>query len=597
MKDIKKFIYLLSLNDQRGIKFLLILLIISAFLDMAGIASILPFMMVLSDLSLLKTNFLLNFLYEKSKLFGVKNEVDFLFILGLLVFVLLVISLSFKAYETYFRTRFIQNLGYSISKRLMERYLFQPYHWFLNRHSSDFGKIILSETDFIIASGFSRILEIIARGMIVIVIIILLLFVDMQLTFITFSFLGISYLIIFFFIRKYLNKIGAKRLKNNQTRFATVGEAFGAIKTIKVGSLEHAYINEFSIAARIFAKTTASATAISLLPRFFLEAVAFGGILLIMLIFVSKNGSFVEILPVASLYIFAGYRLLPSLQVIYSSIAQLTFVRPSLDKLYNDVKNIKKSNEKIDNNILTLNKSIRLKNISFKYPETQRLAIDNVSLSIFSGSKVGFVGSTGSGKTTIIDLILGLLQPQKGNLIIDKTVISSQNFRSWQRSIGYVPQQIYLSDNTIASNIAFGLETKDINMDQVEKVSKIANLHEFVISELPNKYLTTIGERGIRLSGGQLQRIGIARALYHDPKVLIFDEATSALDNLTEKAVMDTINNLNKDITIILIAHRLDTLKDCDNIFVMEKGKLIGEGTFEELSKTNKIFSIYSDKK
>ena len=189
MKHIKKFIYLLSLNDQRGIGFLLIFFIISAFLDMAGIASILPFMMVLSDPSFLETNFFLNFLYEKSKLFGVKNEVDFLFILGSSVFILLVISLSFKAFVTYFQARFIQNLGYSISKRLMERYLFQPYHWFLNRHSSDFGKIILSETDFIISSGFREIFEIIARGMIVIVILILLLFVDPHLTFITFSFL------------------------------------------------------------------------------------------------------------------------------------------------------------------------------------------------------------------------------------------------------------------------------------------------------------------------------------------------------------------------------------------------------------------------
>ena len=597
MKNIKKFIYLLSLNDQRGIGFLLIFLIISAFLDMAGIASILPFMMVLSDPSLLETNFFLNFFYEKSKLFGVTNEVDFLFILGLLVFLLLVISLSFKAFTTYFQSRFIQNLEYSLSKHLLEKYLSQPYHWFLNRHSSDFGKTILSETGFIISNGFRTILEIIARGMIVIAIIILLLFVDMRLTFIIFSFFGISYFIIFFFVRKKLNDIGTKRLKNNQTRFATVSEAFGAIKTIKVGSLEKAYINEFSIAASIYAKTQASASVISVLPRFFLEAVAFGGILLIMLIFVSKNGSFVEILPIASLYIFAGYRILPSLQLIYSCIAQLTFVKPSLDKLYKDIKDIKKSIEEKNNNILTLKKSIRLKNIFFKYPETQRLAIDNISLSIFSGSKVGFVGATGSGKTTIIDIILGLLQPQKGNLIIDETIITRQNFKPWQRSIGYVPQQIYLSDNTIAANIAFGFETKDINLTQVEKVSRIANLHEFVISELPNKYQTTIGERGIRLSGGQLQRIGIARALYHDPKVLIFDEATSALDNLTEKAVMDTINNLSKDITIILIAHRLDTLKDCDNIFVMEKGRLIDEGTFDELSKTNKMFSIYSNKK
>ena len=199
MNDIKKFLYLLSLNDQRGLGYLLIFLIISAFLDMAGIASILPFMMVLSDPSLLETNFLLNFSYERSKLFGVKNEVDFLIILGLLVFLLLVISLSFKAFTTYFQSGFIQNLEYSLSKHLLEKYLSQPYHWFLNRHSSDFGKTILSETGFIIGSGFRTILEIIARGMIVIAIIILLLFVDIRLTFITFLFFGISYSIIFFF--------------------------------------------------------------------------------------------------------------------------------------------------------------------------------------------------------------------------------------------------------------------------------------------------------------------------------------------------------------------------------------------------------------
>lgn len=597
MKDIEKFLYLLSLREQRGMGFLLICLIISAFLDMAGIASILPFMMVLSDSNILETNFLLNFSYKKSKLLGVKNEIDFLFILGLLVFILLVISLSFKAFTTFFQVRFVQNLEYSISKRLIEKYLSQPYHWFLNRHSADFGKIILSETNLIISSGFRPILEIIARGMIVIAIVILLLLIETKLTFITFSFLGISYFLIFYFVRKYLYKIGVERLNNNQTRFSTVSEAFGAVKAIKVGNLEQAYINEFSVAARSYAKTQTSASVIGLLPRFFLEAVAFGGILLIMLIFVSKNGSFVEIIPITSLYIFAGYRILPSLQLIYSSISQLNFVRPSLDRLYNDIKNIKTSNEDKYLCSLTFDKMIRLKNIHFKYPKASRLAIEDLSLSISSGSKVGFVGATGSGKTTIIDIILGLLQPQNGNLIIDENFITDQNLRAWQRLIGYVPQYIYLSDNSIAANIAFGSESKNINLDQVEKVSKIANLHDFVISELPKKYLTTIGERGVRLSGGQRQRIGIARALYHSPKVLIFDEATSALDNITEKEVMDTINDLGEDITIILIAHRLDTLKDCDKIFVLEKSRLVSEGTFEELLKFNKMFSIYRNKK
>ena len=202
------------------------------------------------------------------------------------------------------------------------------------------------------------------------------------------------------------------------------------------------------------------------------------------------------------------------------------------------------------------------------------------------------MGATGSGKTTTVDIILSLLEPQKGTLEVDDQVITQHNSRAWQRSIGYVPQQIYLSDNTISANIAFGVDPKNINQEIVEKVSKIANLHEFVTNELPKNYQTTIGERGVRLSGGQRQRIGIARALYHNPKVLILDEATSALDNLTEKAVMDAIDNLSKNITIILIAHRLSTVKKCDRIYLLDKGELKNEGSFEELIKANDNFRL-----
>ena len=267
----------------------------------------------------------------------------------------------------------------------------------------------------------------------------------------------------------------------------------------------------------------------------------------------SKTGSFNSTLPIVSLYVFAGYRLMPAIQQIYEAFTQLTFIRPSLDKLCEDLQNLKSFNENKDQEILPFKKSINLRNIHFSYPNTPRITLSELNLSISAKSTVGIVGVTGSGKTTMIDIILGLLEPQKGTLEIDGKVVTKKNIRSWQSSIGYVPQQIFLSDDTIASNIAFGLETEDINQEAVEKASKIANLHEFVINELPKKYQTKIGERGVRLSGGQRQRIGIARALYHNPQLLILDEATSALDNQTEKAVMDAINNLGKNITIILI--------------------------------------------
>jgi len=208
---------------------------------------------------------------------------------------------------------------------------------------------------------------------------------------------------------------------------------------------------------------------------------------------------------------------------------------------------------------------------------------------------VGFVGSTGSGKTTTVDIILGLLEPQKGSLSVDGQTITALNRRQWQRAIGYVPQHIYLADDSVAANIAFGVNVREIDQQALERAAKIANLHDFVVNDLPQGYATTVGERGVRLSGGQRQRIGIARALYHSPRVLILDEATSALDNLTEQAVMEAVHNLGHEITIILIAHRLSTVRQCDQVYLLERGELKASGTYEELKKHSNHFKQLSD--
>jgi ABC-type multidrug transport system fused ATPase/permease subunit len=320
--------------------------------------------------------------------------------------------------------------------------------------------------------------------------------------------LGSAYLIIFYIIRKYLNQTGEERVANNQLRFTAVSEMFSATKEVKVGGLEETYIKSFSNSAQIFARTQASLLIISQLPRFILEAVAFGGILIIILYISVQTGSFNNALPVVSLYVFAGYRLMPALQQIYSSFTNLSFVGPSLNKLYYDLKTLKPIDENQDQGVLKFNKTITLKNIHYSYPSTSRTALKNINLTIPVKSTVGLVGATGSGKTTTVDIILGLLVAQKGTLEVDGKVITKQNARAWQRSIGYVPQHIYLSDDTVAANIAFGVKPKDINQAAVLKSSKIANLHNFVIDELPKQYQTTIGERGVRLSGGQRQRIG-----------------------------------------------------------------------------------------
>jgi ATP-binding cassette, subfamily B, bacterial PglK len=581
MQTIKKLLFILSPRERKQAGFLLIMILIMALLDMIGVASILPFMAVLSNPDIIETNIVLNKMFQVSNMFGVENNQQFLFALGVLVFVLLVISLTFKSITTYVQVRFVQMREYTISKRLVEGYLHQPYNWFLSRHSADLGKTVLSEVTQVIGNGINPIMEVIAKGTVSIALIILLIITDPKLALMVGFSLGGAYGLIFYFTGNFLDRIGKERLKSNQLRFTAVSEAFGASKEVKVGGLEQTYIKRFSDSAQSFAKTGAYAAIIRLLPRFILEVIAFGGIMLLILFMMKKTGSFNSALPIISLYVFAGYRLMPALQQTYASLTQLTFVGPSLDALTDDIKNLKPFKSNQDQGVLSLNNTITLKQIHYDYPNASRTALKDINLSISARTTIGLVGATGSGKTTTVDIILGLLEAQKGTLEVDGQVITKQNARAWQRSIGYVPQHIYISDDTVAANIAFGEDLKEINQDAVEKASKIANLHEFVTNELPKNYQTTVGERGVRLSGGQRQRIGIARALYHSPQVLVLDEATSALDNQTEKAVMDAVNNLSNNITIILIAHRLNTVKNCDIIYKLENGKIVSK-TFKQ---------------
>jgi ABC-type multidrug transport system fused ATPase/permease subunit len=575
MQFFKKLLFLLSIVERKSAFLLLIMIFIMALLETIGVASILPFVAVLTNPSLIETNFLLNATLKFSYIFGIKNNHDFIFALGVFFLSILIISLTFKALTTYLIIRFVYMREYTIGKRLLKAYFGQRYSWFLSHHSIDLGKNILSEVRQVIENGFKPLFELVAKGTVVIFLIILLALVDPVFTFVVSLSLVIIYLSIFYLVRNYLNRIGRERLKNDQLRFATISEALGAIKEIKVGALEENYIKGFSNSAKIFAKVHTSAMIIGQIPRYILEIITFGGILYFILYNISRTGSLNSILPILSLYIFAGYRLMPAIQQVYSSFTQLAYINPLLNKLYNDFKTLELNNKNIDQKVLKFNKTITLKNISYNYPNSSRTTLKDINFTIPSKSKVGFIGPTGSGKTTIVDIILGLLEPKNGTLEVDGKVITNQNIKSWQLSIGYVPQHIYLSEDTIAANIAFGVQSEYIDQDIVKKVSQIAHLHDFVSKELPNQYQTKIGERGVRLSGGQRQRIGIARALYKKPKTLILDEATNALDNQTEKFVMDAINNFYKDITIILISHRSNIIENCDIIFKFDKSQLI----------------------
>jgi len=592
VKTFKKIIDLLTPQESGRFILILIIVLISGLLDVFGVASIMPFIAVLSKPELVETNTILASAYKFSQNFGVNTTSQFLFLLALFSFLTLVFSMVFKALTMYAQLRFAVMREYSLGKRLLEGYVRQPYVWFLNRNSAELGKNILSEVSRYTNYCLLPMVNIISHSILAIALISLIVFINPTVAFVSFTVLSGSYFIIYKSAGVILEKIGKKSFRSNEDRFGALQELFGSIKELKVRGLEQTYIDKYSTSAQIYAKALASSQLISQLPRFFIEAIAFGGIIILVLVLLKNNNELTLALPTIVLYVFAGYRLMPALQAIYRSYADLRFSNTGLNALHKDIMSLKsKKTENNNSGLISLKQNIELKNIYFTYPNAIQPALNNISMTIPSKSIVGLVGSTGSGKTTLADTILGLLESQQGTLTIDDNCIDNNNRKLWQKNIGYVPQNIYLSDDTVLANIAFGVEPGNINDAEVYRSAKIANIHDFVINELSDGYNTIVGERGARLSGGQRQRIGIARAMYHNPQLFIFDEATSALDSITENTVMEAIKKLGKKITIIIIAHRLSTVRDCEKIFLLEKGKLIDEGTFETLVKTNKNFS------
>jgi ATP-binding cassette, subfamily B, bacterial PglK len=587
MQTLKKLFFILSPAERTRALLVLGMILLSAIIDMLGVASIMPFMAILANPEVVETNALLRTAFEASSALGISTSEQFMFMVGVFVFVLLVVSLAVKALTLFIQTRFIFMREYSIGRRLVEGYLNQPYSWFLTRNSAELGKNILSEVVQVVSFTLGPIANVLASGAIVLALMLVLIIVDTKLALTIGLVLGSAYGLIFKFNKTLLQRIGNERVAANEARFMALDEGFGAFKEVKMGNLEHVYLDRFAFPAKTYSRHLATATIIAHIPRFILELISFGGLLLVILYFMAKSGDFASAIPVISVYAFAGYRLMPSLQQLYSSATQLRFSGSALDALISELKSLAPPSTSTSGAEITFQETITLNNVSYQYPTASNAVIRDVRLTVPARSKVGFVGKTGCGKTTCVDIILGLLQTTSGTLEVDGQVINNDNNRSWQSKIGYVPQQVYLLDGTIAANIAFGVPADEIDMSSVERVAKIANLHEFVMEKTPKQYETEVGERGVRLSGGQRQRIGIARALYRNPQVLIMDEATSALDTLTEQAVMEAVHSLTDEITVIMIAHRLSTVKTCDIIFFLENGELTGQGTFDELLKTH----------
>ncbi|BCL60680.1 ABC transporter ATP-binding protein [Desulfomarina profundi] len=573
--------------------FIFIALIIRGVFEIVGVASIMPFMAVVSNSDVIQTNQFLKWAYT---FFSFETSRHFLLALGLFAFLALVFNNLLAALTDWFLIKFIHMRGHVLAQRLLAGYLKKPYSWFLSRNTADMGANILNEVANYMKGVLRPFIEMLARSIVSLFIMGLLIKVDPFLALVVSLTLGGAYGVIFYFVRKRLTRAGKDRVYDSRRQFKYINESLTGIKDIKVLGREKYFFDSFSKHSYRANYNQAIYQIVSQLPRYALEMVAFGGILLIVLYFIALRQNTDNIIPLIALYAFAGYRLMPALQGVFGGLTSLKFNIPVLhrilDALENDVQNenIMDEWQGGEGPILNLSDTIEMNDIEYTYPEGERKVLDGLDLTISANTTVGLVGTTGAGKTTLVDILLGLFQPDKGSLTIDGIPLKEENCRHWRNNVGYVPQNIFLCDDTVINNIALGVTPENIDFSSVEKAACLADIHDFIMQELPEGYNTVIGERGVRLSGGQRQRLGIARAMYHDPDVIIMDEATSSLDGVTEDNIIKAIHTLSKKKTIIMIAHRLKTLHECDIIHFLNEGKLYASGSYEELFSTCTLF-------
>lgn len=567
--------------ERRRFLLLIGLSIGMAIAEMSGVAAIFPFLALAGDPSAMERGAIYPRLSEGT---GISDPAHFTAFVGAGVLLLLLSGMGLRALGTYAQTRFAMMRGHSISRRLLRRYLRRPYIWHLEQKGSDLSQSLLSEVDLVVQQAILPAIMLLTNISVSLLIVSLLFLANPMVATVAIGLLAAVYGAVLLILRHPLQRAGTKRVVFNNARFHHVTEVGGAIKELKATGQEQRAVDGFRDPAKGMAEAHTSAIVLGQIPKFALEAVIYGGFVSLLLIaFASHSSALADIMPLLGLFGMASLKLFPALQQVFADISLLRFSRDALERLHEQLHQAPIAEvAKKAGSSSPLKGDIALDGISFRFRGAENDALKNISLSIPVGASVGIVGGTGAGKSTLVDILLGLL-PASGGFRVNGHDISADNLAGWQSSIGYVPQHIFLTDDSIAANIAFGVPRAKIDMQAVQQAARMANLHEFIMNDFADGYSGSVGEGGLRLSGGQRQRVGIARALYHDPQVLVLDEATSALDTRTEQRVMQSIEKLNGEKTVIMIAHRLSTVKHCDFIIMLEKGQIIAQGTYDDL--------------
>ncbi|EAL1942130.1 ABC transporter ATP-binding protein [Campylobacter coli] len=562
---LKKLFFILSKEDKNFLFFLLVFSVFVSFIETFAISLVMPFITLASDFSYFDRN---KYLISLKEYLNIPVfEIIVYFGVGLIVFY--VFRALLNAYYFHLLARFSKGRYHAIAYKVFSKFLNINYEKFTQKNQSEILKSITGEV-YNLSTMISSFLLLMSEIFVVLLLYALMLLINYKITLFLSIFMVLNAFILVKILSPIIKKAGVRREEAMKNFFEILNTNLNNFKFIKLKTKEDGVLSLFKAQSEAFSKANITNESVAAVPRIYLEGIGFCVLVFIVVFLVFKNQSDISgILATISIFVLALYRLMPSANRIITSYHDLLYYRSSLDIIYQILKQKEESlgEEKID-----FDKELRLENLSFGYKDKKNL-FTCLNLSIKKGEKIAFIGESGCGKSTLVDIIIGLLSPREGRVLVDKNELNMKNVKNYRQKIGYIPQNIYLFNDSIAKNISFGDE---VDEEKLQRVIKQANLEHFV-KNLPQGVQTKVGDGGSNLSGGQKQRIAIARALYLDPEILVLDEATSALDTESEARIMDEIYKISKDKTMIIIAHRLSTITRCDSIYRLEHGKLFKE--------------------
>jgi len=572
MRALIDLVRVLRPRDRRRLALIALGLACAALLEVVGVASVVPFLTLVGDPAAAGR---IPYLAAIRDGLGLTDDRTFLIATGAAALGAILTTSVVNAGLTFAQLRFTNLTGYGLARRLLARYIDREHLFFAHANSAELAKNVLSETDRLVVGVLTPTTVIASRSVSALAVVTFLIFYAPRLALILGGGFGGLYVALYLVMRVRLARLGARAVADNERRYRVVQETFGALTELKLYGRADTFAAGFDAPARAYAKATAASLLTGQLPRFVIESLAFGGVIVVVLFALSQGLDTAGLLPLLGLFAFAGYRMLPAFQNIFTSLALLRFYLPAVRVVVDELADERPPGPRPAAR-LPFAKAIRLTGVNFDHAPG-RPTLRDIDLTIPAHTTIGLVGRTGSGKSTLVGLVLGLLTPTAGRVTVDGVPLDAATLPAWQNRIGYVPQDVFLIDASVRENIALGIPPEDVDPAAVERAARLAGFHAVALG-LDGGYDAGVGERGVRLSGGQRQRLGIARALYHDPDVIVFDEATSALDGETEAAVMGALASLGGTRTIILIAHRLTSLTATDTVHVLDGGRLVASG-------------------